>query len=107
MPVTRHARSIRMSVDHGIDQDEDLGVGVIRHVHGVMQIGEKWSVKQPRGFTWGGHTLGQRVWSEPVQSSRGHEVWLLRAESDLFCNVPDDEETLNVLSQANEQTALD
>lgn len=96
-----------MFVDKGVDQAEDLGVDVIRHVYRVMQIDEKWSVKQPRGFTWWGHSLAQRVWSEPVQSSRGHEVWLLRAEADLFCNVPDDEETLDLLSRANEQTALD
>jgi hypothetical protein len=45
----------------------DLGLAEINKLYDNLGIDAKWSVWEPRGFTWWGWHSAQRVWSEPAR----------------------------------------
>ena len=51
------------------DVAHDAGLQVVEFVYRTMRIDEEWSIREPRGFTWWGHQLAQRVWAEPARLS--------------------------------------
>jgi hypothetical protein len=80
------------SRDHQVDWDtpHDLGLQTVEFVYRTMGIDDEWSIREPRGFTWWGHELAQRVWTEPARMSAGLEVYRLHAETALLRDVGDD-----------------
>src|SRR2546422_504240 len=89
-PWTRAGR--RGSEPRMRDLREDIGPEVIDFVYSTLGIDDAWSVRAPRGFTWWGHRLAQRVWAEAPRV--GHRtrpdcsVVRVHAETDLFRGVP-------------------
>lgn len=65
----------------------DLGPKVVAYVYKTLQVDERWSVREPRGFTWWGYRLAQRVWAEPARDISGDLTVCLHAETDLLRNV--------------------
>lgn len=80
------------SRDHQVDWDtpHDLGLQTVEFVYRTMGIDDEWSIREPRGFTWWGHELAQRVWTEPARMSAGLEVYRLHAETALLRDVGDE-----------------
>lgn len=79
----------------------DLGPDILRFVYESMMVDEEWSVREPRGFTWWGHRLRQRVWADPPEESRGFIVVRLHAETDLLRDVRDAGNLYPFLSSMN------
>ena len=51
------------------DRREDVGPGVIDFVYATLGLDDAWSVREPRGVTWWGHRLAQRVWAEAARDT--------------------------------------
>ncbi|MBA2515233.1 MAG: hypothetical protein H0V26_13060 [Solirubrobacterales bacterium] len=66
---------------------DDLGTTLADYTFEIMQIDEQWSVREPRGYTWWGHELAQRVWAEPIRSWQGANVVRVHAETDFLRDV--------------------
>jgi hypothetical protein len=84
------------------DTTHDPGLQVVEFAYRTMGIDDEWSIREPRGFTWWGHRLAQRVWAEPARTSEGFEVYRVHAETALLRDVGDHEnlsESLAVLNQ--------
>ena len=62
----------------------DLGLAEINKLYDNMRIDAKWSVWEPRGFTWWGWHSAQRVWSEPALNDDGFILYRLHARAELF-----------------------
>jgi hypothetical protein len=65
-------------------RNSDLGLAAINKTYDQMGIDAKWTVWEPRGFTWLGWHSAQRVWSEPAVNDRGHTLYRLHARAELF-----------------------
>jgi hypothetical protein len=68
---------------------DDPGLRVVRHVYQTMQIDAGWSTWSPRGFTWWGHELAQRVWSDGPYVDHGETIYRVHAETDFLRGAPD------------------
>lgn len=79
----------------------DLGPDILRFVYESMMVDEEWSVREPRGFTWWGHRLRQRVWADPPEESGGFSIVRLHAETDLLRNVSGADNLYSFLSAMN------
>lgn len=76
----------KASRPRGADQ-KDIGHDVIEFLFSSLGIDTEWSVREPRGFTWWGHQLAQRVWAEPPAESHGFAVVRCHAETAVLKNV--------------------
>ena len=86
------------------DQKEldDVGPEVIRFIYSkAMRIDDEWSVTAPRGFTWWGHQLAQRVWAEDCRKDDGVDVTLMHVETDFLRNVENTQQTYEALNDLN------
>jgi hypothetical protein len=79
----------------------DVGISAVEHVFKKMGIDREWSVREPRGFTWWGANLAQRVWAEPVRESLGDQLAYVHAEVTLLRDVPCDARNVELVSQLN------
>jgi hypothetical protein len=79
----------------------DVGLEVLDFVYTSMKIDERWSTREPRGFTWWGHRLAQRVWAEPVRPSDGFHIVRVHATTALLRKVSDTAEMRTQLATAN------
>lgn len=88
--------------DQVTQANADVGLECVRWHYRRAQVDEEWSLWDDRGYTWWGHRLAQRVWSEPPVEIEGEKLWLLRAEVDLVRNVKvETSKVLAVLAAAN------
>ena len=71
-----------------------------------MQIDERWMHRRPRGFTWWGHQLAQRVWIDPVEDYHGTPIARLHIESDLLTDVADATRAIDALVPLNRAASL-
>lgn len=62
----------------------DLGVEIVDTIGHCLTLDEEWCVRDERGFTWWGHQLAQRVWSDPGFDDDGFEIFRLHAQTDLL-----------------------
>jgi hypothetical protein len=90
--------TVSLSVPEG---EHDLGPAVLDYVYALLQIEERWTVREDRGFSWWPHRHAQRVWAEPPRVSRGERVTLLRAETRFVRNVPDTAWTEKFIAETN------
>jgi hypothetical protein len=94
-------------IGDGDYQDEaydDTGPEVARFIYTSMLIDDEWSTKSPRGFTWWGHGLAQRVWAEECRRDEGMDVTLMHAETDFLRKVENNRQTLEGLNLLNAGT---
>jgi hypothetical protein len=84
----------------------DVGPGIIDAVYQGMGIDHDWSVREPRGFTWWGHRLVQRVWADPISNSDGFAVVRLSAETAVLRNVPNTREVADGLAGLNHHASM-
>ena len=80
---------------------DDLGTRVVDHVFKRMMIDEEWAVREPRGFTWWGGKLAQRIWTDPPIQDDGFTIWRVHAQTDLlrgWSRVKQGPEKLNALA---------
>lgn len=83
----------------------DPGLELLAHLWETLAPEQAWCVPQPRGFTWWGHRLAQRVWTEPPGQAGGRGCQL-HVVSDVLRAVPDRVETLEALNTANRFASL-
>ena len=84
-----------------IDNPEDVGPQVLEYMFRSLQIDPKWSIREPRKFTWWGHRLAQKVWADPVHKDQGYGIVRVHAETDLLKDVPRTQRTFEVVSAFN------
>lgn len=72
-----------------MNQHDALGQDILEYLFKALMIDDKWSLREPRGFTWWGHRLAQRVWMEPLAEYRDPPVVRVQAETALLRRVPD------------------
>jgi hypothetical protein len=84
----------------------DPGLDIVTRLPRRMQIDERWLVRRPRGFTWWGHHLAQRVTVDPIEDYHGTPVARLRIETDLLTNVPDGPKAIDALVPLNRAATL-
>jgi hypothetical protein len=84
----------------------DPGLQVLDYVFQNMQIDERWSVREPRGFTWWGHRFAQRVWAEPARLSAGFNVCRVHAETALLRKIPNSDEVAQRVALINRIASL-
>lgn len=63
---------------------DDAGLRVVRHVFETLQIDQRWSLREARGFTWWGYEQAQRVWADPPFERHGTVVVRVHAETELL-----------------------
>lgn len=80
---------------------DDVGKRIVARLYQRAKVDHEWSVWDDRGYTWWGHHLAQRVWSEPPHEEAGDEVWLLRARSAVLCEVEPTPDLLPKLAALN------
>ncbi len=69
-------------------QHPDIGILAIKRIHGLLNIDEKWTSWEDRGFSWWPHQFKQRIWSEQV-SYRSSTAYRICAETDFFRDISD------------------
>lgn len=79
----------------------DVGPEVVDFVFSSMRIDGRWSIREPRGFTWWGHRLAQRIWADTSRSSLGDEIVQVHAATSLLKGVPDAPRTRGQLALLN------
>lgn len=72
-----------------MNQHDALGQDILESLFKALMIEDEWSLREPRGFTWWGHRLAQRVWMEPLAEYRDPPVVRVQAETALLHRVPD------------------
>ena len=95
-------------VDHQVEWDtaHDPGLQAIEFIYRKMRIDDEWSIREPRGFTWWGHNLAQRVWAEPARMSAGFAVYRVHAETALLRNLEEQEDLSAKLALFNQMASL-
>ncbi len=83
----------------------DPGLELLAHLYETLQPGPEWCVTQPRGFTWWGHRLAQRVWAEPPRREGGLGCQL-HIVCDVLREVGDNPAALEALNTANRLASL-
>lgn len=83
-----------------------LSRSILDYVFKTMMIDEKWSVRKPHEFTWWGHRLAQRVWTEPFLWPEAPPMVRLHAETALLVNVPNTAESARRLDALNKMASL-
>jgi hypothetical protein len=63
---------------------EDLGIATVQNIYQDLQIDQKWSMTDERGFTWWGHRLAQRIWADPPLEDREIPITRVHAETDFL-----------------------
>ncbi|MHB8516319.1 MAG: hypothetical protein ACYC9X_11225 [Dehalococcoidia bacterium] len=71
-----------------------------------MQIDDKWSMREERGFTWWGHELAQRVWADEARNDGGTFVARVSAETDFLYDVPNDPKLVEKIGLLNTLATL-
>jgi hypothetical protein len=84
----------------------DLGPAILKTVHSTLQIDEPWTLRGERGFKWWAYRHGQRVWAEPMRASYGEYVTLVRAETDVLRDVPNNAATEAAIALANASSSM-
>lgn len=79
----------------------DLAPILLDHVFTAMSIDAQWGQREARGFEWWACRLRQRVWADPVRQSRGDVITRFHAETDYIRDVPDQDQTYEVLAAVN------
>lgn len=70
-----------------MEKPDDLGLATLRHVRETLALEEKWTLDEPRGFSFWGCDRRQRVWAEETVVNRqgsGLDTCRLHAEVDLL-----------------------
>lgn len=86
------------------DAAEDVGPAVVDFIRSSMMVDEQWSVNAPRGFTWWGHRLAQRIWADECLRSEGVDVTVVHVETDFLRNVEDSREAREGINSLNAGT---
>ena len=97
--------SKRESVQPHHEELDDVGPEVISFVYVSMRIDDEWSTIAPRGFTWWGHQLAQRIWADDCRRDEGADVTLMHVETDFLRNVENNERTYEALNDLNAGTS--
>lgn len=66
---------------------DDVGPEALDHIYGAMAIDAQWSVRHDRHFEWWGHRLRQVVSAAPAVESRGIDICLLSARTEVARDV--------------------
>jgi len=85
---------------------KDLGRAAVERAYREMQIDAQWSVREPRGFTWWGSWVRQRVWAGEAVRSRGETVWHVRARTPAYRDQPDVPATYRFVNGLNATSEL-
>ena len=86
--------------------NRDLGLAAVERTYREMQIDAQWSVREPRGFTWWGSWVRQRVWAGEAVRSRGEHLWQVRARTPAYRDQPDEAATWAFVNDLNEAPLL-
>jgi hypothetical protein len=77
-----------------------LGIQTVQNIYQDLEIGQKWSITDERGFTWWGHRLAQKIWADPPLEDREIPITRVHAETD-FLKYPDSKAEIdNYLARA-------
>ncbi|MDE3155368.1 MAG: hypothetical protein KGN76_09710 [Acidobacteriota bacterium] len=88
------------------DSSPDPGLDLVTRLPRRMQLDERWMIRRPRGFTWWGHTLAQRVWLDAVEDYHGTPIARLHVETDVLRGVPDEAAAIAALVPLNRAASL-
>lgn len=102
----RFRRSRGEALSAGPQVTGDVGPQVIDFVFSSMRVDTRWSLREPRGFTWWGHRFAQRVWADPVRASHGYETVQVHATTAVLRGAPDSPETRQQLALLNRYASL-
>ncbi len=83
----------------------DSGLELLAHLYETLHAGPQWCITQPCGFTWWGHRLAQRVWTQPPRRDEGGCAHV-HVVCDLLRDVPDDPAAVEALNTANRFASL-
>ncbi len=89
-----------------ISKGQDIGSKAIERIFKSLQVDDKWSVWDDRGFSWWGHRLKQRVWSEPGLWDNGFEIFRICAQTGLLTRGKPSREISNVLNDLASKLTL-
>lgn len=84
---------------------DDVGPEVLIFAYTSMRIDDNWSTIAPRGFTWWGHQLAQRIWADNCRRDADVDVTLMHVETDLLRNVAGNQRTYEALNDLNAGTS--
>lgn len=76
----------------------DAGLRAIDDIYQYLQIEDKWSLPEHRGFSWWGGNLRQHVWADEPVKRDGEEVVRLHARTDLFREIKPSRNTTDLLA---------
>jgi hypothetical protein len=77
---------------------DELGLEIVDTIGHSLTLDEEWCTRDERGFTWWGHELAQRVWSEPGFDDDGFEIFRLHAQTDVLRDFDASAENLATLN---------
>jgi tetratricopeptide (TPR) repeat protein len=89
------------STEPDYEEFDDVGPEVISFVYTSMRIDDEWSIMAPRGFTWWGHQLAQRIWADDCRKDAGVDVTLVHVETDFLRHVETNQQTHEALNDLN------
>lgn len=84
----------------------DAAKQLLDYLYRIMQIDDRWSVREDHRFTWWGYNLAQRVLIEPVCEVEGGPIVSVRIETDCLRRVPDTEQTASWIDSLNHAASL-
>jgi hypothetical protein len=65
----------------------DVGLNVVHGIFKLLEIDDKWSRWNGRGFEWWGYNLRQRVWATADFDDDSFSLYRIYAVSDAVCDV--------------------
>ncbi len=80
---------------------QDAALRALADTRQMLQIDDRWTVAESRGFTWWAGALSQRLWAEPTVDDAGTVVARAHAETALLRDVPDTPHTVSTLEALN------
>lgn len=84
----------------------ELGTQLLDGIYRDLMIDTEWSVREPRGFTWWGHRLAQRVTVDLPRVDNGSSIVRVRAETDMLKDVPEAADTPKKIAVLNAMATM-
>jgi hypothetical protein len=79
--------------------ETDCGLEVVERYFKLLEIHEKFCLREERGFTFWAEDLAQRVWSDPPVVSDGTTFWKVHARTDFLRGFDDTDANLGYLNE--------
>ena len=79
----------------------DVGLQAVESLRKYLMLDKRWTLHEPRGFTWWAHGLAQHVEALPPASDDEHEVCKVRVWTDVAKEVDPARDPAKVLGSLN------